>query len=326
MEIQSPIFLAVMAGFLIIGFVIAKKTLPIRKKIDIWSIGIYTGKTPFGLVQPNNVTNPVLTRKHVTDRKSDFVADPFMVREGPDWYMFFEVMNSVTHKGEIGLAVSSDGFHWNYKQIILTEPFHLSYPYVFKQGNEYYMIPESCQAYSVRLYKATDFPYKWQFVKTLLYGNFKDSSIFRHNGKWWMFTTDAYAVDGKINYALRLYYSNDLTESWSEKPDSPLMNVSPYVARCGGRVVTFNNKIMRYAQDTFINYGNQIRAFEIIKLTVDDYEEREVPMSPFLKGSGFGWNKEGMHNVDPCLCDDGSWTACVDGLTSYAQFSIHGHI
>lgn len=101
-----------------------------------FSIGIYVGESPFHFVPCSGTSNPVLTNKDVTDVNALFVADPFMAKEGSEWYMFFEVMNKTDHKGEIGLAISSDGIEWNYKQIVLSEPFHLSYPYVFKwEGN-----------------------------------------------------------------------------------------------------------------------------------------------------------------------------------------------
>ena len=47
----------------------------------------------------------------------------------------------------------------------------MSYPQVFKWGDEFYMVPETVAAYEVRLYKALEFPFKWVFVKTLMKGN-----------------------------------------------------------------------------------------------------------------------------------------------------------
>lgn len=55
-----------------------------------------------------------------------------MVCQDGRWYMFFEVMNQDSDRGEIGLALSDDGIHWEYSQIVLVEPFHLSYPHVFR--------------------------------------------------------------------------------------------------------------------------------------------------------------------------------------------------
>jgi len=111
-----------------------------------------------------------------------------MIKVSPTWVMFFEVLNKDTRRGEIGLATSEDGTNWKYKQIVIAEPFHLSYPYVFEWNNEYYLIPESYQANSIRLYKASNFPTEWSFVGNLLNdGFFVDSSIFRYADKWWMF-------------------------------------------------------------------------------------------------------------------------------------------
>src|SRR5690242_233585 len=92
-----------------------------------WSIGIYTGAGPLALGPAANAANPVMTARQVTDVPARFVADPFMVRAGKTWHMFFEVFRADTHRGDIGLATSADGFTWTYRQVVLHEPFHLSY-------------------------------------------------------------------------------------------------------------------------------------------------------------------------------------------------------
>ena len=134
---------------------------PFITRKNVWSIGIYVGDSPLNLTDCSEINNPVLTAKDVTDIQADFVADPFMIKKGDVWYMFMEVLNTKTQLGNIGLAVSKDGFKWNYKQIVIEEPFHMSYPYVLECDGEYYMIPETSETYSVRLYKADIFPTKW---------------------------------------------------------------------------------------------------------------------------------------------------------------------
>ena len=73
-----------------------------------FSIGIAIGDSPFALRLRNSIRNPVLTRHDVTDVPAVMVADPFMCRDEEQgcWYLFFEVVNHLTGKGEIGLAVS----------------------------------------------------------------------------------------------------------------------------------------------------------------------------------------------------------------------------
>ncbi|MBW4688347.1 MAG: hypothetical protein KME40_25465 [Komarekiella atlantica HA4396-MV6] len=279
----------------------------VRRRCE-WSIGIYTGESLLDLTSTENIKNPVLTAKDVTDVTADFVADPFMVRHNDTWYMFFEVLNSLNNRGEIGLAISNDGFNWDYQQIVIKEPFHLSYPYVFKLQNEYYMIPESYEANSIRLYKAIDFPTKWTFVKTLIDGrDYVDSSVFNFHERWWMFTSSSQSN------ILRLYYADDLMGHWIEHPQSPVIRNNLNIARPGGRVVVYDGQIFRYTQDDEHLYGNQVRAFEITHLTTTTYEEKEVRENPILKPSGFGWNKTGMHNIDPHQITKDKWIACVDG-------------
>ena len=123
-----------------------------------YALGIFTGTSPINLSPPDNIKNPVLTAADVTDAPAVFLADPFLMKKGHIWYMFFEVFNKKSRKGEIAVAQSNDGFMWQYDQIILSEPYHLSYPYVFEWQNEYYMIPESVDADAIRLYKADNFP------------------------------------------------------------------------------------------------------------------------------------------------------------------------
>ncbi|MGF1933170.1 MAG: glucosamine inositolphosphorylceramide transferase family protein [Nostoc sp. ChiQUE02] len=274
-----------------------------------WSIGIYIGKSLFDFVSPEKIINPVLTAKDITDIPAYFVADPFMVCEDGIWYMFFEVLNSLQNKGVIGLATSYDAYKWNYQQIILDEAFHLSYPYVFKFQNEYYMIPETSEAGSIRLYKATNFPTKWTFIKTLLdKRDFVDPSIFQYNNLWWLLTATSEARNN-----LRLYYSKDLTSSWIEHPKSPVIEGNKNITRPAGRVVVLDDKIIRYTQDCERIYGNKVRAFEITNLTTTSYQEKEVKENPIIKASGIGWNQIGMHHIDPHKIDTNKWIACVDG-------------
>lgn len=285
-----------------------------RRKRDAWSIGIFAGESLLHLAPARKAANPVLTFEHVTDIPARIVADPFMLKVDGDWHMFFEVMHRRTHRGQIGLATSRNGLKWKYRQIVLVEPFHLSYPYVFEWMGEFYMIPESHKAGSIRLYRAAEFPTQWSFVKTLLEGHgFADSSILRHAGKWWLFTETGpdYRFD-----TLRLYYADDLLGPWIEHPRSPIVDGNAHVARPGGRVLVADDRIIRYAQDCVPVYGTQVRAFEITELSTTGYREREVGESPILAASGKGWNHSGMHHVDPHRLDDGSWIACVDGWIS----------
>ena len=234
-----------------------------------------------------------------------------MVRDAGAWHMFFEVFNRQAGKGEIGWAMSNDALRWEYQGIVLKEPFHLSYPYVFAWNDRWYMIPETHKAGSIRLYEAASFPAGWSLAATLASGHsFSDTSPFYHHGKWWLFTeTDPqYRFD-----TLRLYHAENLRGPWSEHSRSPLITGDPHIARPAGRVIVDGERIIRFAQDCIPRYGTSVRAFEVTELTEESYSERPLVDSPVLAGSGMGWNACGMHHVDAHMVGENHWISCVDG-------------
>jgi hypothetical protein len=278
----------------------------------VWAIGIYTGDSPLSLSPHPAIENPVVTCGDVTDIEAEFVADPFMVEEHGTWFMFFEALNRATSKGEVGLAVSSDRFHWEYRQIVLKEPFHLSYPNVFKWQDDHYMIPETLGANYISLYKARDFPAHWELAGRLIEGTHADPSIFYFDHRWWMFTCSAHYSHDTLN----LYFADDLMGRWYEHPRSPIVKGDRRRARPGGRMTNWEGRLIRFAQDCYPRYGTQLRAFEITELTTCSYREEETTRSPILFRAAHGWNSAGMHHADPHLTVRGDWIACVDGCST----------
>ncbi len=264
-------------------------------------------KHDFFTLVPGTV-EPVLTGASVTDRAADYVADPFIYHENGLWYMFFEVHWSSTDYSEIGLATSNDGFDWSYQQIVLSEPFSLAYPCIFKWNGTYYLIPETYSQSEVRLYKATDFPYSWTYVSSILSRqsyNPVDSSVFRYNNMWWMFTSS----ESDLGY---LYYSYNLENpsAWHMHPMSPINSDSMKVRGAGRAIVFDNDRIIRLTQEL---YGQGVRAFQVDTLTTTTYAEHEVDGSPLVHATGTsGWNAQAMHTVNPWWSGNG-WVAAVDG-------------
>lgn len=285
----------------------------------IWSIGIYEGRSPLQLkpvlVGEGRGENPVLTARQVTDVPATFVADPFMVYDQQQWYMFFEVMQAHTRQGAIGLATSPDARRWTYRRLVLQEAFHLSYPYVFQWQGTYYMVPETYEAAAIRLYRAVRFPTDWRCVAELCSGTFTDASLFHWHNMWWMFACRAPFTHD----ILCLYYAPALPGPWQSHPCNPLITADPHKARPAGRVVYHGEGLIRYAQDDAPFYGKQVRAFAITTLTNTDYAEVEVTESPLLQGSGNGWNAVGMHHVDAHRVGPDRWLACVDGHRNVAD-------
>lgn len=278
---------------------------------SVWSIAIYTGRSPLELgPHPERVT-PVLRASDIHDVAAQFVADPFMVHAKGRWSMLFEILEDPSERGVIGLASSDDGLRWRYEQVVLREDFHLSYPLVFEHQGQHYMVPETLTAGCVRLYQADRFPLHWRHVADLVEGSHADATLFEHGGRWWMFTCST----PYQNDTLRLYGAPTLHGPWQEHLASPLIVGDRRRARPGGRVIVDERgRLLRFAQDCHAIYGEALGAFEIVELDEGRYRERELGrvLGPAL-GSGPAWNATGMHQLDAHRIGPDSWLACVDG-------------
>jgi hypothetical protein len=277
-----------------------------------WSIGIYAGASPFALAP-----HPALDRGLALAPEmlapaiaASGVADPFLVRHGGAWHMFFEIENRHTGRGEIGLAQSADGVAWRFVQTVLAESFHLSYPLVLEDEGEFFMVPEGAAGGGVRLYRATDFPRAWTFDRELVAGDIADATPFRHDGKWWMIAVEGFGQRD----TMVIYCADRLRGPWRPHRGNPLAPGNRRSARPAGRVVRHGGRLVRFAQDDEQQYGRCVRAWVIDALTEESYAEHPCDNERELLGpSGTGWNASGMHHVDAHVTADGSWLASVDG-------------
>ncbi|MFJ7728157.1 hypothetical protein ACIQXV_18670 [Neobacillus sp. NPDC097160] len=274
--------------------------------VGIWSISVFNSQTLISKYpDKNKIGRPSLQASDISDVHAEFIADPFIISHQSLFFMFFEILDKTSGKGIIGLATSINGENWNYDRAVLKENYHLSYPYVFKYGDDFYMIPESSEANKVLLYKAKNFPYEWSVVNELIEGNYVDSSIFQYNNKWWMFA----GKSGKLH----LFFSDTLERNWVEHPKSPLITNNYSITRPGGRVIVEENAIYRYTQDGQPSYGSAVRVFRITVLSEREYEEEEMDL--ILKGSKKvnDWNRDGMHSIDQLKVAENNWLIAVDG-------------
>jgi hypothetical protein len=308
-------------ALLFLGFVIGmvvgiKRGVPFVTQREQWTIGIYRSDSPFHFNELQGWINPLFRAENVTDVPAKFVADPFLVKEGEEWNLFFEVYNNDTQQGDLAVATSTNTWTWKYERLIIDEPFHLSYPYVFKADDEYYLIPESFEDNSIRLYKADDFPTKWSYVKTLVEGrDYVDNSIVFYNNKWWIFSSVT------SNDKLYLHYADSLTGTWKEHPQSPIVVDDVHKARPSGRLLIYDGKLYRFTMDIDPPVGtHQVMAYEITEITSTSYSEKLAQEAPVVKASGSGWNGQAMHQLDPVQVDDDSWIASVDGFGEYWIF------
>jgi hypothetical protein len=279
-----------------------------RPAKSLWTIGIYTGPSPFQLSPAPHVRNPVLRGNNVADMNADTLAHPFLIIANSRYYAFFTAKDHTSDKGGIGLAESSDGFDWKFRKTVIREPFVTAHPFVFQWENEYYMIPETHTEPAIRLYKATSFPDEWKYQGDLLTGEtFLGPTLVRYKDLWWMFTSRP------KNETLRLFFASDVKGPWTEHPLSPIVKKDLATAKPGGRPFVYDGKLYRLGQDSSKIYGYQVRAFEITEISPTTYSEKMIDTA-LVKATSTGWNAQAMHHVDAQQTGAHEWIALVDAL------------
>ena len=80
--------------------------------------------------------------KKIKNPAGTYLADPFLVESNKKNYAFVEEYNFEKKKGVISVYLINSS---KYERIgiALEENFHLSFPYVFKYENNYYLLPET---------------------------------------------------------------------------------------------------------------------------------------------------------------------------------------
>lgn len=234
-------------------------------------------------------------------------ADPFLFVYNDKLFLFYE-SKRFYKDGLIMMTCTKDLKTWTEPVKVIDEPFHLSYPWVFVDNDEIYMIPESQADNSIRLYKAdNDELTSFSFVKRLIVdhdpigeGNnvklysYSDSSFVVVDGKYYMFTSQYYGRvrPWKGNYKLRLFMSDSLQGEYVEHPFSPL-NVTNKDGRNGGGIVEYGGNLYRVIQDCENHYGSDINLNEIVDITPTSYHEIDNKRNLLYKKTPF--HKEGGH-------------------------------
>jgi hypothetical protein len=133
------------------------------------------------------------------------------------------------------------------------------------------MIPQADDSGRIELYRCTAFPERWEFEAELLPLPGLDTTVFKADGLYWMFTS--IPEPRAMSRQLRLYLASQLTGPWAEHPANPISSDVRW-NRCGGAIVRHGSRLFRVSQDCGRRYGYSFSFNEILTLTPTEYAER----------------------------------------------------
>ena len=147
---------------------IFKSRLRTTRHYSTWSIAVAIGEPSI-----ENLKNAVT----VANRQDHFFADPFIYTWKDRTICFAEefcLLDDRAHIAAIDIVSTREVSEENwepsirYLGTVIDEPFNLGFPFVFEYENRIFLIPDSRQANSVRLYECVEFPLQWQYRHDLL--------------------------------------------------------------------------------------------------------------------------------------------------------------
>jgi len=216
--------------------------------------------------------------KKIIPPKDRFWADPIVVLEEEVYYVFIEELLYANNKGYISVfEIHKNGMITKPKKII-TNDYHMSYPFVFKYEGNYYMIPETSHNNSVDLYKAKDFPYEWKFEKTI-FDKVKavDTTITYHNKKWWLFTSIKEFENGMYDNVLNIFYSDDpVNGSWKKHNKKTVKNDIENSRQGGPFFKNTKGDLFRVSQNGANTYGYGFNIHRVTELNNNAFKEEDV--------------------------------------------------
>jgi hypothetical protein len=202
-----------------------------------------------------------------------FWADPFVWFHDNRHYVFIEEVPYTTHRGHIVCLTLDEKMNILSNQIVLEQPYHLSYPFLFEHEGQLFMIPETAENNRIELYRCTHFPDRWEFSKAIINNVYAvDSTLLKTKNKWWLFA-NVKEKGGSSWDMLYLYYADHpLSSQWTPHPLNPIVK-DIHSARPAGRIFSHNGNLIRPSQDCSARYGYATNFNHIVTLTETDYAE-----------------------------------------------------
>lgn len=238
----------------------------------------HEGRWCVGLRQPSPARSLLQDRSgfHVmAPPDGHFYADPFTVSVGGRSYVVFEDYRIEDRKAVISAAELDVQGRPGPVEVVLSRDTHLSYPYIFVDGHEIFMLPESRATSRVELLRAIVFPTTWERVAILLDGvRAVDPTLVRHAGRYWLFC----AVEtraGATSDELHLYYADTITGPWMPHPLNPVV-IDAGSARPAGTPFWSDGRLIRPGQNSWRRYGENIVLNRIETMTDTQYAETRI--------------------------------------------------
>ena len=181
-----------------------------------------------------------------------YIADPFILSTTPELTLLVEDYSDFG-VGRISEMTVRDPFGTPEVglKVRLESQHHMSYPFLFREGEVTYCLPECHQSNASLLYRYD--AGKLTPLTDLVPGaRATDGTILFHQGLYWLFCG---LEDDNDQVNLHLFFSETLRGNWSAHPLNPV-KTDVRSSRPAGPVIVHDGALFRPAQDCSRSYGH----------------------------------------------------------------------
>ncbi|HXT81454.1 MAG TPA: hypothetical protein VN702_17960 [Acetobacteraceae bacterium] len=236
-----------------------------RLRSEWWSLG-FTSRSPREILRAGSLGTVQWLAPALG---TAYCADPF------PWpgtgKVLCEEMPLTGGHGRIVVLTERDGV-FRHDGVVLEDGEHHSYPCIYRENNETFLLPETTSRGGTMLYRVSD-GYSLTPICAVAEGRrLADPTLFRHEGRYWIACTD---LDFGSHDNLVLLYADHLDGPWHSHPVAPA-RIDIRGARPAGSPFVVDGVLFRPAQDCAATYGGGIAINRIDVLTPQAFQESPV--------------------------------------------------
>ncbi|MCK9219475.1 MAG: hypothetical protein PHF97_03195 [Bacteroidales bacterium] len=268
---------------------------------EVWNVGLIKKPIHEVALGVEQIENKEITwlRQFA---KTKYLADPFGFFENKKLHILVEnysYSKQQAHISEIIWDSSRDSF--SVPITIIEEEKHLSYPFIVKDQEILYCIPESYRTKNIKLYRRNFSEEAFIEDRILLTGvDAIDPALFFYEQRWWLFFTEK----KYSNALLFIYYADSINGHFQPHARNPV-KTDVRSARPGGTPFLYEDQLYRPAQDCSITYGGRVVVNKVTRLTTEHFEEHPVKILEPIKNSPFPKGLHTLSQVGPYTLIDG---------------------
>ncbi|MFH1121540.1 MAG: hypothetical protein V1775_17105 [Bacteroidota bacterium] len=217
-----------------------------------------------------------------------YFADGFALKEESRLLLVFEDYNYKTRKAVLSSSWFTERESLFTRPVqVLEEPWHLSYPFLFRSEGQTWCMPESLNHGAIELYRFDSLTGNMIHHRTLVKGlAAADPTLVFHQNHWFLFFTPSHAT----NVELHIWHSDTLESPFKPHELNPV-KADIANARPAGPFFTLDGKLYRPAQDCSQTYGGRVVINEVKLLTESEF--LEMPVTYLKPPAGYS----GLHTL-----------------------------